>query len=246
MRPSRTAITACFTRNPVSSGTLGISSTDSSPASTLLPHSLQNEASDATSVPHCVQYAILDHYSNVSLKKVIAVRLYFFSQGMEKRSEEFLSGQGLTVRLASLEDIFLFKTVAERRDDIDDMAAPVQTDLDFEAIRDEIAVQAELLGGERFTTIISESLGRLEYRHGIQTPLDEAIDEYYERYMSGYELRTALDKETPQTIEELAADLDIDESATVDRIDHLEQFDFVERVDGGIVSTVERDRFQRN
>lgn len=120
-------------------------------------------------------------------------------QSRDGETERRISlGVGLTVRLASLEDIFLFKTVAERRDDIDDMAALVQTDLDFEAIRDEIAVQAELLGGERFTTIISESLGRLEYRHGIQTPLDEAIDEYYERYLSGYELRTALDEETPR------------------------------------------------
>lgn len=126
------------------------------------------------------------------------------------------------------------------------MATLIPTGLDFGAIEDEIAVQAQLLGGERFATIISKSLGKLDERHGIQTPLNETIDEYYERYMRGYELRMALDEETPQNVEELAADLDIDESEVVDRVDYLEQFDVVERVSGGILKTGERDRFQAN
>ena len=38
------------------------------------------------------------------------------------------------------------------------MATLVQTDLDFGVIEDEIERQADLLGGEQFVTVISESL----------------------------------------------------------------------------------------
>lgn len=82
----------------------------------------------------------------------------FFSDGMQARSEQFLSTKYLSVGLVSLEDIFLFKSVAERPDDIGDMATLVQTGLDFDTIEREIAKQVELVGGERFVTVISESL----------------------------------------------------------------------------------------
>lgn len=165
---------------------------------------------------------------------------------MQKRSEQLLTERHLRIRLASLEDIFLFKSVAERPDDIDDMATLIQTGLDFEAIEDEIAKQIQLLQGERFTTIISESLGRLDDRHGIQTPLNEAVDQYYERYMRGFELRMALDEETPQPIEELAAKLDLDETEIEARIEYLERFGVTERVSEGILDTGKRDRFRRS
>lgn len=53
----------------------------------------------------------------------------FFSDGMQARSDPFLSTENFTVSLVSFEDIFLFKAVAERPDDIGDMATLVQTDL---------------------------------------------------------------------------------------------------------------------
>lgn len=110
----------------------------------------------------------------------------FFSDGMRERSDSFLSTQQLSVGLVSLEDIFLFKSVAERPDDIGDMVTLVQTGLDFGAIEREIATQVELLGGERAVTVISESLERLDEQEGIQTPLDDVVHDYYERYMNGY------------------------------------------------------------
>lgn len=87
--------------------------------------------------------------------KQIADKL-LFSQGMETRSEDLRNEGHLSVRMASLEDIFLFKSVAERPDDIDDMATLIQTELDFDEIEDEIAAQVELLGSEYFTTIVSD------------------------------------------------------------------------------------------
>ena len=66
-----------------------------------------------------------------------------FSDAMRQRGEEYLMSNELTVRLTALEDIFLFKTVAKRPDDIDDMNTLVQTSLDFSEIEEEIATQVE-------------------------------------------------------------------------------------------------------
>ena len=170
----------------------------------------------------------------------------FFSDGMQARSEEFLSIQYLDVRLVSLEDIFLFKSVAERPDDIGDMATLVQTGLDFNKIEREIAAQVDLVGGERFVTVISGSLEKLDEQEGIQTPLDDTIHEYYERYMNGYELRMQLDEETPKPVAELASELNLSESEVERRFEYLEQYSFAERTKEGLRDTGRRDEFQRS
>ena len=133
----------------------------------------------------------------------------FFSDGMQARSQRFLSSEYFSVGLVSFEDIFLFKAVAERPDDIGDMATLVQTDLDFDVIANELERQVELLGGEFFVTVVSESLERLDENEGIQTPLDDIVQEYYLRYMEGYELRMLLDEEAPKSVSELAAALGV-------------------------------------
>lgn len=169
-----------------------------------------------------------------------------FSDGMKERSEEFLSAQSLSIGLVSLDDIFLFKSVAERPDDIGDMATLVQTGLDFDAIEREIATQVDLIGGERFVTVISASLERLDEQAGIQTPLDDTIHEYYERYMDGYELRMHLDEETPKTAPELATELGISEEEVNRRFEYLEKYGFAERTSDGILDTGDRDKFKRS
>lgn len=170
----------------------------------------------------------------------------FFSEGMEARSEEFLSTEHLSVGLVSFEDIFLFKSVAERPDDISDMATLIQTNLDFDSIEQEIESQVELIGGERFVTIISESLERLDEQESIQTPLDEMIHEYYERYMDGYHLRITLDETESKTVTELAAELGISEQEVESRFEYLEQYDFAKRTANGLCDTGKRDEFKRS
>jgi predicted nucleotidyltransferase len=170
----------------------------------------------------------------------------FFSENMAERSERFLSTPELSVSLVSLEDIFLFKAVAERPDDIGDMATLVQTGLDFEAIEQEIETQVDLIGGERFVTVIAESLERLDEREGIQTPLDDIVGDYYVRYMEGYELRMQLDEETAKPVAELAADLEVSESEIERRFEYLEAYDFAERTECGMRDTGRRDEFKRS
>ena len=169
-----------------------------------------------------------------------------FSDDMAERSDDFLPTQYFTVGLVALEDIFLFKAVAERPDDIEDMATLVQTRLDFDIIEAEIAEQVDLLGGERFVTIISESLERLDQNEGIQTPLDDVVPEYYERYMDGYELLMHLNEETSKPVSELAAEVGVSEEEIERRFEYLEQFGFAERTDGGLRDTGIRDDFKRS
>lgn len=191
---------------------------------------------------HCVRN---DDGCQIDLfNKQIADKL-FFSEGMQERSEELLTQHQLCIQMASLEDIFLFKSVAERPDDIDDMATLVQTGLTFESIEDEIAKQVQLLKGERFTTIISESCNKLDDRHSIQTPLDETINEYHERYMNGFELRMALNEETPQSTSELAKELNLEKTEIENRFKYLDRFGVAKRVPGGILDTGERDLFKQ-
>lgn len=170
----------------------------------------------------------------------------FFSDRMQARSEPFLSTESFSVDLVSFEDIFLFKAVAERPDDIGDMATLVQTDLDFDVIEAEIQRQADLLGGEFFVTVISESLNRLDREARIQTPLDGFVQESYERYMEGYELRMILDEETPRTVSELSAELGVSEGETERRIEYLKQYGFAEYTAEGILDTGKRDAFTRS
>lgn len=170
----------------------------------------------------------------------------FFSDGMQARSEQFLTDEYFSISIVSFEDIFLFKTVAERPDDIGDMAILVQTDLDFDVIEDEIENQIELLGSERFITVISESLERLDQDKNMQTPLDDVVREYYQRYMNGYELRVALDTETPKSISDLATELDVSEAEIERRFEYLEQYGFAERTSKGISKTGKQDKFKRS
>ena len=170
----------------------------------------------------------------------------FFSDGMQTRSQQFLSSEYFSVGLVSFEDIFLFKAVAERPDDIGDMATLVQTDLDFDVIANELERQVELLGGEFFVTVVSASLERLDESEGIQTPLDDVVREYYQRYMEGYELRIQLDEEAPKSVNELAAELDVSDEEIERRYEYLEQYGFAERTSEGIRDTGKHDEFTRS
>ena len=103
------------------------------------------------------------------------------SDGMRRRSEAYLDAGELSVALVSAEDIFLFKSVAGRTDDIEDMFSLVQTELDFDVIEDELQQQIDLLGQELFVTYANEALLELEEQHNISTPLAERVSEITER-----------------------------------------------------------------
>ncbi|MFB6094993.1 MAG: DUF6036 family nucleotidyltransferase, partial [Halodesulfurarchaeum sp.] len=94
-----------------------------------------------------------------------------FSDGMADRSESLIEEGNLVVRMASPEDIFLFKSVAGRTTDLEDMTVLVQTGLDHDTVLDELHTQMELLDDRLFVTYVNETLIDLEDEYNVTTPI---------------------------------------------------------------------------
>jgi hypothetical protein len=155
------------------------------------------------------------------------------SEGMRRRSEAYLDAGRLSVALVSSEDIFLFKSVAGRTDDIEDMFSLVQTELDFDVIEDELEQQIDLLGQELFVTHANEALLELEEQHNISTPLAERVSEITERVYRELEVLQTFDESISRSELEAAVDLspeDVDKA-----IEHLVEKDVVAVEDDVIV-----------
>jgi predicted nucleotidyltransferase len=129
------------------------------------------------------------------------------SEGMVRRSEFALNVGGLSVALVSAEDMFLFKSVAGRTDDIEDLFSLVQTDLDFDIIKEELEQQIELLGQELFVTHMNEALLELEAQHNISTPLADRVSESTERVYRELEVLQAIEESISRSSLEAAVDL---------------------------------------
>jgi hypothetical protein len=157
------------------------------------------------------------------------------TEGMVDRSEPFLTTGSLTVRLVRNEDIFLFKLVAGRDDDIEDMSVLVEAGLDYDVVETELERQIERLGDDQFTTFANEALLELQERYGVTTPIEDRVRELTRRYYHGLEVLQILDE--PKSIEELAAELDLEVSMVSERIAYLEGFDRVTRDGDMILST---------
>jgi hypothetical protein len=158
------------------------------------------------------------------------------TDGMQERSEPFLATDRLTVRLVSNEDIFLFKLIAGRDDDIEDMNMLVQAGLDYDAVGDELDIQIERLRDDQFVTFANEALMELEERYGVTTPIEGRVRELTNRYYRGLEVLQVLDE--PMAVDELAAELELDTDEVHDRIAYLSTFDRVCR-EGDTVRPVE-------
>ena len=154
------------------------------------------------------------------------------TEGMQERSEPFLATERLTVRLVNNEDIFLFKLIAGRDNDIDDMNMLVQAGLNYDAVRDELDIQVERLGDDQFVTFANEALAELGERYGVTTPIEGRVRGLTNRYYRGLEVIQALDES--MTVDELAAELELEPNDVTDRIRYLSTFDRV-RWDGDTV-----------
>jgi hypothetical protein len=143
------------------------------------------------------------------------------SDGIRQRSHPHLTPGNLTVALVSPEDIFLFKAVAGRVDDIEDMFSLLQTGLDFDVVEAELATQIELLEQELFVTYVNEALTNLTEQHNVTTPLDDPVAEISERVYEELEVLQALDEPTSMT--GLQQDLDHTTTELQDIVSRLEE-----------------------
>jgi predicted nucleotidyltransferase len=188
------------------------------------------QALGATSCMENADGCRLDIFNQQVANKLI------LTEGMRERSESFLDTDPVAVRLVSNEDIFLFKAIAGRDDDIEDMNMLVQTGLDYDIVAAELEAQIDRLGDDQFATFANEALVELEEWYGVTTPVADRIQELTERYYRGLEVRQILDK--PMTVDELAAELNLDTDEVRDRIVYLSTFNRVHR-DGDTVCPVE-------
>lgn len=120
------------------------------------------------------------------------VNKLILSPGMQSRGTTLWVAGNLVLKTASPEDIFLFKTLAGRTTDIDDMNTLIQTGLNFNAIQREIQTQSNLLGEELFITYINEALIKLEENYGVTTPLQDHVEDVTARVYDKLELLHAI------------------------------------------------------
>ncbi len=188
------------------------------------------QALGATSCVENADECRLDIFNRQVANKLV------LTDGMRERSEPFLGTDRLTVLLVSNEDIFLFKLIAGRDDDIEDMNMLVQAGLDYDVVERELEAQIDRLGDDQFATFANGALIELEDRYGVTTPIEDRIQELTDRYYRGLEVLQALDD--PMTVDELATEMELETDEVRERVAYLAKFDRVRR-DDGIVSPVE-------
>lgn len=167
----------------------------------------------------------------------------YLSDSMVSRSRHLFDEERLSVRMVSLNDIFLFKAVANREDDIEDMIRVAQGGIDEDAILDEIMTQLELLGTDDFIGSMKHKLDRLEDR-GFVFDIHREVQTLYERIQNGRKVRNAIlslqEHEHADDlyigVPESAIERRIGEKATSSGIEWLERIGDLERAsDGSIV-----------
>lgn len=114
------------------------------------------------------------------------------TQPMVDRSQHLFDDGYLTVRTVTLNDIFLFKAVANREDDVDDMVRIAQTGIDEDVIVEEIHTQLELLGSDEFIGAMKHKLDRLR-EQGYVFDIHEEIDLLHDRVQDGQAVYNAID-----------------------------------------------------
>lgn len=83
------------------------------------------------------------------------------STAMIERSQHLFDEGALTVRMVGLNDSFLFKSVANRADDVDDMITLVQAGIDEQVIMNEAERQIGQIAQDAFVRSMKQKLDRL-------------------------------------------------------------------------------------
>lgn len=102
---------------------------------------------------------------------------FVLTKSMKDRSEILKDLGFLKVNIVSKEDMFLFKSVAGRDDDISDMQTLVQAGVNHEEVLHELYSQVEFLNSEFLVTKVEEGLIDLEESHNITTSIDDEVAE---------------------------------------------------------------------
>ncbi len=109
----------------------------------------------------------------------VVSRKLAFSPSMQRRSVEEATFGALTLRLASAEDIFLFKSVTDRPDDLEDMSVLATGGLDWNIIKEECLSQET---GRNWASHLVGKLQDLEDEYDVVAPITAELQEWAEVY----------------------------------------------------------------
>jgi len=165
------------------------------------------------------------------------------SESMIARSRHLFEEDGLSVEMVSLNDIFLFKAVANRDDDVDDMITIAEGGINEGVIIEEIMTQLELLGSDDFLGSMKQKLDRLE-EQGLDFDIHREVQTLYERAENGYTVRNAVislreheyDDDLYSGVPESAIERRVGKEVASSGIEWLDSLGQVERAaDGSVV-----------
>ncbi|WP_318566960.1 hypothetical protein [Salinigranum marinum] len=126
----------------------------------------------------------------------------------------------------------MFKAVAGRVDDIEDMFSLMQTGLEFDIAEAELEMQVELLGQELFVTYVNEALTDLTEQYNVVTPLHDPVAKTTERVYEDLEVLHALDE--PKSVADLQQEFNRPVADVQEIVRRLEEKDAVTITDGRV------------
>lgn len=169
----------------------------------------------------------------------------YLGDSMISRSRHLFEEDGLSVRMVSLDDIFLFKAVANREDDVEDMVRIAQGGIDDDVIVEEIMTQLDLLGSDDFIGAMKKKLERLEDQ-GFVFDIHREVNELYERSQNGAKVKNTIislrehdyDDDLYSGVPESAIERQLGEEITTSGIEWLVQVGDLDRAsDGSLILT---------
>ena len=168
------------------------------------------------------------------------------SEPMVSRSRHLFDEGNLAVRTVSLNDIFLFKAVANRDDDVDDMVQIAQTGIDEELIVGEIMTQLDLIGSDTFIGAMEKKLTRLR-EQGFDFDIHQEVTSLAKRVDDGTTVRNAIvsleeheyDDDLFAGVPESAISRRVGDEVAKSGIKWLVQLGTVERASDGSIVLVE-------
>ncbi|MGC9445088.1 MAG: DUF6036 family nucleotidyltransferase, partial [Candidatus Methanospirareceae archaeon] len=151
------------------------------------------------------------------------------SEGMKNRSKEVFSSVNLKLFTISPEDIFLFKSITNRPDDLADMAIIAGSGLDWNIIEEELKNQPEYW---KWVPHYFRSLVELEEEYSIISPSKKKLQKEAEISMG---IGVILDrlKEQPYSFDDIVKILDADDLIfSRDIVEKMKKLGLVKEKDG--------------
>lgn len=116
-----------------------------------------------------------------------------FSAGMKSRTTPFYKKGLLEARIASKEDLFLFKGITDREADLDDMRLLAESGLKWRVIEQECKNQS-ISSGRLWENALLGNLIDLRERYNISSPIERTLEEVVEERLSEDALKTSIGK----------------------------------------------------